>query len=276
MSIKPIAATAAFSLSALLAGPADAGIFDKIADAIEDAAEDVADAINGDLSAVSCAGGEQIVTDAVDGVTHNWTFQDGYRNDAVVFAQAVTHNGSDAGAVRIAGAQIKFQESNNGNHGSGETVHTFSVCELPGSMFDSDGETGTFDLTAASQSTMHYVAFDGAYDNPVFFAQVATHNGSHPIVATPVLVDGAGAWVALMEPTNYDGAHAEETVHWMVMEAGSYQLDDGSYMTVGALAVTTDDYSAAGMQTVVPTVDTSSNWVQSDTEYCLENARIKT
>lgn len=222
---------------------------------------------------VPCFANEWVNTFEATGVTHGWSPVPTMRRDAYNFAQTVSHLGRDAGAIRMAGDNIRYQESGDGSHGKGETVHVFSVCALP----DGDRvEMGSFEHTAQSQTTMQTVHFENHYDHPVFFAQVVTHNGSNPIVATPIRVDSTSALIALMEPDAYDGSHGAETVHWMVLEEGPYVLPDGRKMEVDVVDVTTKRYDAQGMTTIVPVDGSEPVFAQGGSSPCFENARILT
>ncbi len=221
---------------------------------------------------IGCMPGDEFITEELSSVTHNWSTSSAWRWGAAAFAQAVTHNGSDAGAIRVHDTRVRFQESRNGGH-AGETVHLLFVCDVP----DSDRmERGDFIHTAASQSTMTVIDFDNEYDNPVFFAQVKTSHGTDPIVATPIVVSGTRAIVALMEPDNYDGANPVEEVSWMVAEAGQYELNDGRFVTIGTVDVITHDYDRDDMRYVTPTVMDPGVYFSTPPLYCLEDARIFT
>lgn len=220
-----------------------------------------------------CMPSDDFATDELSSVTDGWSISSEWRAGAPAFAQAVTHNGSDAGAIRMNMNMVRFQESRNGRHAYGETVHLLYICDVPDST---KMERGWFPHEAMSQSTMTVIEFDNEYENPVFFAQVTTSRGIDPIVATPIVVNGTRAIVALMEPDNYDGANTVEEVSWMVAEAGQYELDDGRFATIGTVDVITNDYDGDDMRYVTPVVTKSGAQFSTPAWYCLEDARIFT
>ncbi|MCB9548126.1 MAG: hypothetical protein H6706_20105 [Myxococcales bacterium] len=162
--------------------------------------------------------------------------------NGALFAQTVTYAGADPGVARIntANGQIRYEESTGGGHTKAEEVNVIAlVGEL--AALGIDGEVGTFTRDMAAQDFDYYVSFpQGPYTNPVVFAQVTTRNDASPVVVYPHLYAGGGiARFRLKEHTNADGVHAAETVHWAVIEAGTYDLPDGRRLVVGTQSVTT-------------------------------------
>lgn len=240
-----------------------------------------------DSHARSCDSGETIVSASISDVTHRLSRNTAYRSDGFRFAQAVTHQGDDSGMVRMANDRLEYQESDwGGEHLYGETVHSISVCDVDafgnvGSWaYESNpnAEVGSFTIAPEDQTDYEVISFDNEYDNPVLFVQVVTKNGTTPVAPVPVTVYGTGAIIALMEPDAYDGEHWEETIHWMVIEAGEYDFGDGNYAKVGSIYVETEAYQTTDdMTSIVPTVEYNSGgaFVDNGTEeVCLENARI--
>lgn len=86
-------------------------------------------------------------------------------------------------------------------------------------------------LTHAPQT----IAFGRSYSNPVVIAQPPTYNGSHTSVVRITNVSSTGFTMFIDEAPNMDGAHTTETVNWIVLEAGNWQLADGTRLKVGKL-----------------------------------------
>ncbi|MGG7566022.1 integrin alpha [Rhodovulum sp. DZ06] len=105
-------------------------------------------------------------------------------------------------------------------------------------------EAGTLQLTTAPQT----ITLNRAFDNPVAFAFVATENGADPVNARIIDVDGATLTLRLQEPDHMDGGHGAETVHYLVVEAGSWLLPDGTMLEAGTLD--TARLSSAGFESV--------------------------
>ena len=80
------------------------------------------------------------------------------------------------------------------------------------------------------------VTLDHAFENPVAFALLPTTYGLDAVVAEVVEVAGDQLTLRMREPDNHDGAHLEETVTWMVVEAGSWRLSDGTRREAGSSA----------------------------------------
>ncbi len=75
-----------------------------------------------------------------------------------------------------------------------------------------------------------------------------SRNGIAPAAVRIRSVGGDSFQIRLQEPSNEDGSHTNETVSWMVIEAGTYQLADGTLLAAGTTA--TNLLSPQGFQTV--------------------------
>lgn len=73
------------------------------------------------------------------------------------------------------------------------------------------------------------------YTNPVVFALGLSFNGSDPANVRLSNVSGSNDSFTLQvqEPNYKDGSHGNETVSYLVLEAGSWQLSDGTRIEVG-------------------------------------------
>ncbi len=72
------------------------------------------------------------------------------------------------------------------------------------------------------------VRFDKAYVNPVVVAGPVSHNGEDPVGIRIRNVDTNGFEIRLQEWDYLDGWHTTETVNYLVLEAGSYTLKNGT------------------------------------------------
>lgn len=77
------------------------------------------------------------------------------------------------------------------------------------------------------------------YVAPVVFTQVASRNASDPVAAI-ASVNGSQfttntLTVRLVEPSVFDGNHGDEVVHYVVVEQGLHQTDDGKTVVVGTV-----------------------------------------
>lgn len=78
-----------------------------------------------------------------------------------------------------------------------------------------------------------HVALARPFENPVVFAFVSTSNGSDIVSPRIADVTAQGFDVMLAESADLDGIHVEETVSYVVMEAGLWALADGRVLEVG-------------------------------------------
>lgn len=182
-----------------------------------------------------------VVTD----VDHNWQslgLSDQALANGAVFAQAVTVKGADPGLIRLDGDQIRYQESDNGNHDYGEVAHAIALVGDP-LQLGINGEVGTINPSVTGHGMRVTINFQRSYTNPVLFLQVNSNLGSDPISVYGTTVSSTWAYVKFFEPGFKDGTHYGETIHWAVIEAGTYDLPDGQRLVVGKQAVATDSAS---------------------------------
>jgi Ca2+-binding RTX toxin-like protein len=71
--------------------------------------------------------------------------------------------------------------------------------------------------------------------NPVIFANVTSANGGAPVTIRLDNIDGDSFDLWLQETSDLDGIHNMEGVSWMAVEAGSWQLSDGTVLQAGTL-----------------------------------------
>lgn len=109
------------------------------------------------------------------------------------------------------------------------------------------GEVGTL---AAVTHEVQTVTFTGTFTNPVVIATITSYNEADPVVVRINNVDAtAGTFdIQLVEPslidrtadstnnpTENDGLHAAESASFIVMEAGTHVLQDGTRIEVGTV-----------------------------------------
>jgi hypothetical protein len=104
------------------------------------------------------------------------------------------------------------------------------------------GETGT--ITDFNQNAQT-ITLKHTYQNPAIFAQPLSFNGGDPAIVRieNILSDRFTAY--LQEPNYKDGTHTAEQFSYLVLEAGTWQLENGSLLEVGLLntdAVTTESW----------------------------------
>ena len=94
------------------------------------------------------------------------------------------------------------------------------------------GETGKI---TNFNHTSQTIVLKNDYVNPVVFAQPLSQNGDDPAVVRISDIQGDRFSVRLEEPSNKDGEHTNESFSYMVLESGSWKLENGTLLEVGTL-----------------------------------------
>ena len=105
------------------------------------------------------------------------------------------------------------------------------------------GEVGKIDSLNHLNKT---IQFDRTYTNPVVFALPVSYNGGDPAIARITDLQSDRFSVYLQEPDYKDKKHTKESLSYLVLEAGSWQLADGTILEVGTIdtnATTTSSWS---------------------------------
>ncbi len=92
------------------------------------------------------------------------------------------------------------------------------------------GETGTISNLTDTARTINLAQ---NYVKPVVLAQPLSYNGSAPATVRLDNITSNSFTVSVQEPNNEDGAHAGENLSYMVVEAGTWELADGTILEVG-------------------------------------------
>ena len=107
------------------------------------------------------------------------------------------------------------------------------------------GETSTIsDLNHNSQT----IELQHSYNDPVVFAQPLSYNGSDPATICIEDIQSDSFTASIQEPNYEDGWHTEESFNYFVLEAGTWQLDDGTLLEVGT--TDTNLLASEGWETV--------------------------
>ncbi|MCD6388074.1 MAG: cadherin-like domain-containing protein [Desulfobulbaceae bacterium] len=77
------------------------------------------------------------------------------------------------------------------------------------------------------------ISFNNTFVNPVVVAKIVSRNNDDPCVIRLNNIDADGFEIQLQEWDYQDGVHGIESVSYMVMERGSYILDDGTLVEAG-------------------------------------------
>ena len=109
-------------------------------------------------------------------------------------------------------------------------VHTPTPMPMP------IGEVGQLNDTLTH--TPQTVMLSRAYENPVVFAQPISRDGGDTAVVRIIAVQADRFTLYVHEAPNKDGSHTTEAVSYVVLEAGSWELADGTPLEVGKLTTT--------------------------------------
>ena len=199
-------------------------------------------ALNANLTGQAIGDDDGIVGVELSAVNHDWqsTGLSGAALSAPMFAQQVTANGGDPGVVRMKpDGQLRVQEY------TGDDLHmseAIDVLVLQGDLIANNvkGETGTVSVNQSNRGVRHTIELTERYTDPVVLLQMGTYNGNQPAHAQVFSTGRTSFTFGLIEPSTYgNGAHATETVHYAVIEAGRYTLPDGRLLVADTLAMTT-------------------------------------
>ena len=93
---------------------------------------------------------------------------------------------------------------------------------------------GTVEIGEASvDHNWKWVEFNDIFIDPVVIANPLSYNGGDPAVLRIRNVDSTGFYMRIQEWDYLDGTHSTENVSYIVMERGSYILEDGTKVEAG-------------------------------------------
>lgn len=167
------------------------------------------------------------VTDAWKAITFGSALK-----QPLIFAQSQTNNGGDPFVIRrrnlsATGVEIFLQEEQSADaetaHANGEDVGFLAIGETQGEV-RSKLELGELIQDQATAGIWHTVNFSVSYTNPVVVFGPSTQNDSEPVGVRVRNVTSTGFEWQLDEWDYQDGVHAQEKVHYLVAEEGSYVI----------------------------------------------------
>ncbi len=173
-----------------------------------------------------------------------------------VLTSLSSFNGSDPAAARVtnvtdAGFDVFTQEETSADAEVAHIAESVDLLAIEGDGLLSAHMTrpvvAEFGQTTLSSSSST-INLQHNFENPVVFALPASANGSDPVTVRITDIQSGQFTARLQEPNNLDDVHTNETVHWIVMEEGSWRLPDGTYLEVGSLD--SNSLTSAGFETV--------------------------
>jgi hypothetical protein len=189
-----------------------------------------------------------LTTDPDSGDTHTYSLVDSDGN-------------TDNDAFTIDGDQLKIKSSpdyetkesysvrlktTDSGGLSYEKSFTFSVNNLeeesnPGNTFAEYGQTSI-------NHNWQTINLDQTYTDAVIIASDPTLKGGDPVAVRIRNVGTDSFQIRLQEPNYKDGSHTNETISYLVAEAGDWELSDGTRISVGTQ--TSNKLSSAGFETI--------------------------
>lgn len=179
-----------------------------------------------------------------DSVTHTIStesFQNSFSSAPHVLTSLSRFDGGDPSSARVTSVStsdfgVFVQED---TFSDAEVVHTSETVDY--FAFSGSGVLSATDVlpvvaeygSATLGSGLRHFKFQNAFDNPVVFAKTTSINGLDPITVRLENVSGSGFSARVQEPDYKDGAHAQENLSWLVVEAGRWKLADGTVLEAG-------------------------------------------
>lgn len=94
------------------------------------------------------------------------------------------------------------------------------------------GETG---LIKNLRHELITIDLKQSYQNPVVFVQPLSYRGSTPAIVRLTEITDDSFTLRIQEPSNADNRHTREKVSYIVLEAGNWELEDGTLLEVGKI-----------------------------------------
>lgn len=167
----------------------------------------------------------------------------------VVGSIATFHGGDTAGLrmrnVRANGLEAFVEEETSGDD---ETWHTTEAVRYLGAPSgpitdasgDQIGEAGVVNLKQADGNTWQSIELNESYDEPVLLTQIMTYDGADACHTRVRNVQSDRFECQVEEWNVHNGPHVEETIGYVVLEAGIHTLPDRNPLSDGTpLEVTT-------------------------------------
>lgn len=148
-------------------------------------------------------------------IDYFWNFGDGLTGNGSVVDHLYTRAGTYKAKLKVTDSAGAFDEA----------LHTITVQPSSAVTF----EVGTVSIG----DSWVRVDFTGEYADPVLVAGPPGYNDFDPAVVRIRNVDNTGFDISIQEWDYLDGPHGIETVHYIVMEQGSYTMENGTRLEAG-------------------------------------------
>lgn len=181
-----------------------------------------------------------------------WSFSNGQTATGCQVAQTFAQAGTFSVSLTVKGpggtdatSKSALISANDPNWGWGTTdpANPGTHPAFPG---NDTGTSGTADLPieVGEISVDHHwqrVDFASAFNDPVVIAKSFSKHGGQAATVRISGVDQTGFWVSVQEWEYLDGAHVKETVSYVAIERGQYQLPNGAWIEADTMDVSAAD-----------------------------------
>jgi len=140
------------------------------------------------------------------------------------------------------------------------------------------GEIGSVTTNQSDSSEWHRISLGGSYTDPVVVMKPLSYDGGHPAHARLRNVTGDSFECKIEEWKYLDGSHTSETVHYLVIEAGTHELSDGTRIEAGTTR-TDNHYTSVGFShsfTSAPVVFSQSQTFNGNHPVITRNEDVST
>jgi hypothetical protein len=179
----------------------------------------------------------------VNDVTESWVQGNAQLcEDTFKLHQNVSFNGTDPSVTRMDDAAndacyVRIQEGQSQDDELEHSAETVDVITISNELF-AGGEAGKIEEVTDQWQT---VDLTYSYTNPVVLASIVTSNGSDQSTVMIKDIASNSFDLRVAEFEYQDGVHSNpETIHYVVMEAGSYSLSNGLTVKVDSVLLETD------------------------------------
>ena len=209
---------------------------------------------------------------------HNIDFNNLFDSTPQLMAGLSSYDGSDPVGIRYRnsgsnGVEIKIEEDQSFDSETNHTTEVVDFLAVEGSGILSAfptpsetiiGEVGTIsNLNPLNQT----ITLNNTYTNPLVFALPVSYNDEEPAIARINDINSDSFSVYLKEPEYLDDQHADETITYLVIEAGTWELENGTRIEVGSLdtdKMTTSSWENLNFESDFPQTPAVLSQVQTD------------
>jgi hypothetical protein len=235
--------------------------------------------------------------DAVTEASYDLDFLQTYETDPGMLAKLSSYDGSDPSwlgveSVGLSDATINLEEETSADSETGHYTETADYLVMEGSgVLSAEAESlgGPISVPSGPQIIAQFgatvgsnyvqtVQLDWSFVNPIVIARVTSANESDYMNVRITDVQSDQFSFYLQEPVYEDGAHVVEDVSFLVVEAGTWQLADGTLLEAGALdsnLLSWSGFESVSFETNFLTDPAVLSQVQSQNDFAVVETRMK-